>query len=148
MIVDAYHPDANFVSSRRLIVHAAPERVWRALPDLPATLRQSRWAIVAGLPLRVASAMRGEGGLGSAPVSIDRVEEGREVVLVGHHRFADFATNIYVESLGDERTAIHNVTRAKFKTRGRGLLYLAGVHVFHNLYVDWGLRRLRALAES
>lgn len=70
------------------------------------------------------------------------------MVLVGHHRFAEFATNIYVESLGVERTAIYNVTRAKFNTRGLGLVYLAGVRVFHNLYVDWGLRRLRRLAES
>jgi len=54
MIVDTYHPDANFVRARLVIVEAAADRVWRALPELPATLRQSRWAALGALPLHAA----------------------------------------------------------------------------------------------
>ena len=147
MLIDRYHRDANFVSERHLIVRAAPERVWQALPELPAALRRSRLVAVASIPLRVASALRGKKGREDEALSVDRVEEGRELVLVGHHRFADYATNVYIEALGDGRSAIRNVTRAKFSKSGLGLIYLAGVSTFHNLYIDWGLRRLRRLAE-
>src|SRR5712691_3490953 len=89
-----------------------------------------------------------EGAVLAGAFSVDRVDPGREVVLIGHHRMADFATNFYVEPTGDGRSRLHNVTRARFRTSGLGHLYLARVHVFHNPYVDWMLRALRRLAET
>ncbi len=165
MIVDAYQPDANFISARLIDIAAAPERVWEVLPELPVALRNSRWAAVAAVPLLTASVVRGQPGLGDVEFGrspwtfregavlggafeVDRIDTGREVVLIGHHRMADFATNFYVEPTGDGRSRLHNVTRARFRTSGLGHLYLAGVHVFHNPYVDWMLRALRRLAET
>ena len=147
MLIDAYEPDANFISARQVEVAARAEGLWDVLPELPAVLRNSRWATVAAVPLWVASVVRGERGLGNNAFSFDRIDPGREVVLVGHHRFADFATNFYVEPIGADRSRLHNVTRAKFKTDAIGRLYLAGVRVFHNPYVDWWLRSLKRLAE-
>jgi len=165
MIVDAYQQDANYISARQIEVGSPPERVWEVLPELPVALRHSRWATVAAVPLLAASVVRGQPGLGdiefgrspwtfregavlAGAFSVDRVDPGREVVLIGHHHMADFATNFYVEPTGDGRSRLHNVTRARFRTSGLGRLYLAGVYVFHNLYVYWMLRALRRLAET
>ena len=147
MLVDSYEPHANFISARQAEVGAPAERLWDVLPELPAVLRNSRWAAVAAVPLWVASVVRGERGLGHNAFSFDRIDPGREVVLVGHHRFADFATNFYVEPISADRSRLHNVTRARFKTAAIGRLYLAGVRVFHDPYVDWWLRSLKRLAE-
>jgi hypothetical protein len=147
VLIDAYEPDANFVSARQVEVAVPAERLWDVLPELPAVLRNSRWAAVAAVPLWVASVVRGERGLGHNAFTFDRIDQGREVVLVGHHRFADFATNFYVEPIGADRSRLHNVTRARFKTVVIGRLYLAGVRVFHDPYVDWWLRSLKRLAE-
>lgn len=147
MLIDAYEPDANFISARQVEVAAPAARLWDVLPELPAVLRRSRWAAVAAVPLWVASVIRGERGMGNNAFAFDRIDPGREVVLVGHHRFADFATNFYVEPVGADRSRLHNVTRAKFKTAAIGRLYLAGVRVFHDPYVDWWLRSLKRLAE-
>jgi hypothetical protein len=98
MIVDAYHPDANFVSARQVEVAAAPERVWEVLPELPVALRSSLLAKVGAVPLMFASVLRGEHGRGvvdfgrtpwtfregvvlAGVFSVDRVDPGREVVL-------------------------------------------------------------------
>jgi hypothetical protein len=165
MIIDSYQPDANFVSAQQLVVRAPSQRLWEVLPQLPVALTDSRFAPIAALPLWVASVVRGEprlqdidlgrqpwtlreGAVLGGAISVDRVDEGKEVVLLGHHRFADFATSFYIESLGVQLSRLHSITRANFKTEGLGHLYLAGVHVFHNVYVDWMLRRLRHLAES
>jgi hypothetical protein len=165
MIVDAYQPDANFISARRIEVGAAPERVWEVLPDLPVALRGSLFARVGAVPLLLASLLRGEHGRGvvdfgrtpwilregvvlAGAFSVDRVDAGREVVLVGRHRMAEFATNFYIEPMGGGRSRLHNVTRAKFRTTAVGRLYLAGVHVFHGVYVDSWLRALKRRAEA
>ena len=165
MIVDTYHPDANFVSARQVEVTAAPERVWEVLPELPVALRSSLLAKVGAVPLMFASVLRGEQGRGvvefgrtpwtfhegvvlAGTFLVDRVDPGREVVLVGRHRIAEFATNFYIEPMGGGRSRLYNVTRAKFRTTGLGRIYLAGVHVFHNLYVDRWLRALKGRAES
>ena len=165
MIVDAYQPDANFVSVRRIEVAAAPGRIWEVLPELPVLLRSSPWTSVAAVPLLVAALLRGERGLGAVDFgrkpwtyregevlagafAVDRVDPGKEVVLIGHHRIAEFATNFYVEPMGGGRSRLYNVTRARFRTAGLGRLYLAGVHVFHNLYVDRWLEALKRRAEG
>ena len=165
MIVDTYQPDANFISARRVDVAAPPQRVWDVLPELPVVLRNSRWAPVAAVPLWVASLLRGDPGLGNVEFgrqkwtfrkgavlagafSVDRIDPGKEVVLLGRHRFADYVTNFYVEPMSAERSRLHNVTRARFKTAGLGRFYLAGVRVFHDLYIDWMLRGLKRLAEK
>lgn len=46
------------------------------------------------------------------------------------------------------RTAIHHVTRACVARAGLGPLYLIGVHLFHDLYVEWALARLKGAAEA
>jgi len=148
VIVDGYVQEANFVSTRQIEVDATPERVWEVLPELPAVLKNSRWAAVAVVPLWVASVIRRERGSSSGVFSVDGVDPGREIVLLGHHRLADFATNLYVEPMSANRSRLHNVTRARFKTAGLGRLYLTGVRVFHDVYVDWMLRTLRRLAET
>jgi hypothetical protein len=165
VIVDAYQPDANFVSARQVVVAAVPERVWEVLPELPLLLRSSRWTRVAAVPLLVAALLRGERGLGAVDFgqkpwiyregevvagafSVDRVDPGKEVVLVGHHRMADYATNFYIEPMGAGRSRLYNVTRAKFRTAALGRLYLAGVHVFHGVYVDRWLKALKRRAEG
>ena len=165
MIVDTYHPDANFISARRVEVAAAPERVWAVLPDLPVALRASPLAKVGAVPLLLASLLRGEHGRGvvdfgrtpwtfregvvlAGAFSVDRVDPGREVVLVGHHLMAEYATNFYIEPMGSDRSRLYNVTRATFRTTGLGRIYLAGVRVFHNLYVDRWLQALKGRAEG
>src|SRR5216684_8415286 len=102
MLIDAYQPGANFVSSRGIEVAAAPERVWEVLPELPVVLGNTRWASVGALPLGVAAIVRREHGLtdngfGRRPwtlregavlsraFTVDRVDPGRELVLVGRH---------------------------------------------------------------
>jgi hypothetical protein len=165
MLIDACQPDANFVSSRQIEVAATPARVWEVLPELPVALRKTRWASAGALPLWVAAVVRREHGISdngfgrhhwslregavlSRAFTVDRVDPGREVVLVGHHSLADFATSFYVEPAGTNRSRLTNVTRAGFKTSIVGRVYLTGVHVFHNLYMDWMLRLLRRLAEA
>jgi len=165
VIVDAYQPDANFISARHLEIEAAPERVWQVLPELPVLLRNSAWAKAAALPLLVAALLRGERGSGAVDFGrrqwtyregevlagafkVDRVDPGKEVVLIGHHRMADYATNFYIEPIRTDRSRLHNVTRATFRTAGLGRVYLAGVHVFHGVYVDSWLRALKRHAEE
>lgn len=165
MIIDAYEPDANFISARRIEIATAPERVWAVLPELPVALRGSPFAKVGAVPLLLASLLRGEHSRGvvdfgrtswnfregvelAGVFSVDRVDPGREVVLVGRHRMAEFATNFYIEPMGGDRSRLYNVTRAKFRTTGLGRIYLAGVHVFHNLYVDRWLQALKRRAEG
>jgi hypothetical protein len=135
MLVDTYLPNANFISARQVEVAAAPQRVWEVLPELPVVLRSSRWAMVATVPLLFASLLRGEHGRGdhefgrkrwtfregvvlAGAFTVDRVDPGREVVLVGRHRMAEFATNFYIEPMGSDRSRLKNVTRAKFRTTG------------------------------
>jgi hypothetical protein len=164
LLIDAYQPDANFVSARRIEVATSPERLWEVLPELPVALRNTRWGSVGAIPLGVAALVRREHGItdndfGRGPwtlregavlsraFTIDRVDPGRELVLVGRHSLADFGTNFYVESIGFNRSRLTNITRARFKTSVAGRVYLIGVHVFHNLYMDWMLRALRRRAE-
>src|SRR5260370_38613442 len=164
-MVDSNHPHANFIRARHVEVAAAPERVWEVLPDLPVALRSSLLAKVGAVPLLFASLLRGEHGRGAVEFgrtpwtlregvvlagafAVDRVDPGREVVLVGRRRIAEFATNFYIEPIGAGRSRLYNVPRAKFRPTGLGHIYLAGVHVFHNLYVDRWLRALKRRAES
>jgi hypothetical protein len=173
VLIDGYVPNANFTSARQLDVAAPTSRVWQVLPDLPVLLRRSRLAIPATGPLILASFLRREMRRGditfgrkpwllregevlvgqptagaSSTLRVARIDDGREAVLEGHHRFADYATSFYIEPLGATRSRIHNVTRASFKTGGIGTLYLTGVRLFHNLYVDWMLRHIRNRAEQ
>jgi hypothetical protein len=148
VLIDDYEPAANFISARRVDVDATPERLWEVLPELPALLRASRWAPLAAVPMWVASRIRRETRSERAGFAVDRIDPGSEVVLIGHHRLADYATNLYVERVGADRSRLHNVTRARFKTTGLGPLYLAGVRVFHDQYIDWMLRALKRRAET
>src|SRR5216684_5035185 len=102
MLIDAYQPGANFVSSRGIEVAAAPERVWEVLLELPVALGNTRWASVGALPLGVAAIVRREHGLtdngfGRGPwalregaalsrtFTVGPVDPGREHELVRSH---------------------------------------------------------------
>jgi hypothetical protein len=136
-------------------------------------LRRSWLSVLASVPLILASMLRrdlrrGDVSFGRKPWSLHEgeilsgrpsagrlaalqvahIDDGREAVLVGHHRFANYATSFYIEPMGETRSRIHNVTRASFNTAGLGRLYLTGVRMFHNVYVDWMLRRIRNRAEQ
>jgi len=178
MLIDAFEPHANFVSARSVAIAAPSRRVWEALPMLPVALRRSRVAAVAALPLLAASLLRGDllrGTLpfGAAPwvlregevllgsrrdlegdavhstvLVVGPIDAGHEVVLLGRHRFASFATCFVVDPVNSRRSRTDNVTRATFTSGTVGTLYTAGVRVFHDAYTDWMLRTLRGLAEQ
>lgn len=169
MLVEEQVPGENYVNAHAVDVRASTEVVWQILPDLPGALRGVP-ASVAAVPLVVAAAFRGdlrarrparaprrieirEGAriadrLSDASIVIARVDEGREVVVTGRHRFADFALNVFLQPLGPARTRVHNVTRARFRGGALGRIYRAGVDVFHDRYVEWGLGALKHLAEE
>jgi hypothetical protein len=166
MLVDDFLVGANYVNAHSADIDAGVAAVWAALRDLPMALARPRWvALPLALPLLLAAAVRGDFSpaslrLGSARLDlrkgerigggfkvIDVVEE-KEVLLQGRHRYADYVTNVYLEPRGRQRTRVRNVTRATFKTAGLGGVYLAGVHVFHDIYIDWMLHRLKQLAEE
>jgi hypothetical protein len=46
LLVDAYEPNANFVSARSIEVEAPPQRIRKVLPELPVALGETRWASV------------------------------------------------------------------------------------------------------
>src|SRR5260370_8584617 len=110
-------------------------------------LRSSLLAKVGAVPLMFASVLRGERGRGvvefgrtpwtfregvvlAGTVLVDRVDPGREVVLVGRHLMAEFATNFYIEPMGGGRSRRYNVTRAKSRTTGRGRISPPRAHLF------------------
>ena len=154
MLIDGFEGGANFVSKRALIVAAPAGRVWEVLPQLPVALRHSRLAALAVGPLLVAAALRRDMSWGDRSFGTRawRLREGmvliREVVLLGRHRFASYASCFTVTALSRRRSRAANVTRATFVSEGLGSLYLAGVRVFHDPYTDWMLRVLKHLAES
>lgn len=166
MLVDRYLPDCNFINLHALDVEAGATALWAALPSAARRLMRPRG--VATVPLRLAALMRGdlavrrrpgepptlrEGEVIGDPFSrnslvIERVDEGREIVIKGSHRYADYVTNIYLEPLASGRTRIYNVTRAGFSRSLPGRLYLLGVRVFHDPYIEQALARLKRFVEA
>ncbi len=173
MLIDQWVPAANFVNAHRLVVDAPPAEVWQAVTEAPASIGPTGAAgAMASLVLLVATLARGEGwrrasfdrawsrgcdrgdslgdpsGTCEAGLSVVDVDEGREMVLAGAHAYAAYATNFFLEALPDDRTRVHNVTRAKFLNTIPARLYFAGVRVFHDPMMAWTLARLRHVAES
>jgi hypothetical protein len=173
MLVDGYVPGANFVNVHVVEVEAESGDVWAAIPEATARIRPAgsvsfllRAAAVArfeggcdgaGEPrLRTLRLREGEGvgdllGAYGDPEAflIERVHEGREVVLTGSHRYASYATNVYLEPVSPELTRVYNVTRARFfDATGLGRAYFLAVRLFHDPLVEVGLRRFKLAAES
>ncbi|MEV0978458.1 hypothetical protein [Streptomyces sp. NPDC049915] len=106
-----------FVDEQTALVDAEPDVVWRALGDV---LEGSwgRWGRVVRLlgcadvtasgprPLAEGSALRG--------FRVAVADPGRELTLVGRHRFASYALVFRLEAFGPEVTRVRAVTRARF----------------------------------
>ncbi len=173
MLVDDYVPGANFVNVHVVEVRAESGDVWAAIPEATARIRPA--GPVAFL-LRAAAAARFEGGCNGTGESrlrtvglregeavgdllgacgrpeaflIERIHVGREVVLTGSHRYASYATNVYLEPVSSGLTRVYNVTRARFfDATGLGRAYFLAVRLFHDPLVEAGLRRFKLSAES
>lgn len=154
--------DANYQNVHSVTVNVHAGRVWSAAERAASDFSMGG---VAAIPLAAAALMRGESprlrrgrrglrfevgdrvGTGGSGFEVAHVRPGREVVLTGRHRYAEFATNLYLEPLDGDHTRLWNVTRARFRTAGIGRVYRLGVGVFHDLYVEGALRRIKRLAE-
>ena len=167
MLIDEYLPAANFVRHVSVEVDADPEHLWEVLPDLPALFASSR---AADWLLQLAARMRRDRGsgvgaparselregagvpiperYGTTPATVVALDEGREVVCEGSHRFAKFFSNVYLERLPHGRTRVVNVTRANFRKTFTGRVYLLGVRVLHTPLVRIALRRFKEASES
>jgi hypothetical protein len=167
MFVDGYVPGANFVNAHVAEVKREPGEVWAVIPEAIARFSSAG-------PMKflrcAATAARFEGGChgkrepepptireGEAVgpcrdpdlFLIERIDEGREVVLTGFHRYASYATNLYLEPVSPELTRVYNVTRARFfDGTSLGRTYFRAVRLFHDTLVEVGLRRFKLSAES
>jgi len=139
MKIDEHVSDPNFVNAHAILVDAPQQRVWDVARSFLDNINPG---LLGKLGLAAASIVR----MGPATVSVSLVDEPNELILTGRHRFADFATNLRLEPEGD-KTRLYNVTRARFRTTPIGRVYLAGVHLFHDAYIDRALKRIKALAE-
>jgi hypothetical protein len=172
MLVDGYVPGANFVNVHVVEVQAQSADVWAALPEATARIRPAgpaAFLLRAAAVARSAGGCDGTGELGSRALSlregeevdllgacgdpgvflIEGIQEGQEVVLTGSHRYATFATNIYLEPMSLGLTRVYNVTRARFfDATGLGRAYFLAVRLFHDPLVEAGLRRFKTSAES
>ena len=145
MAVDGFVPGANYVNAHVRVVHADRAAVWRAAHDL---LDEPPIPFPADVLLTAAAVARGEGISGTAGFEIEVEDEGTELVLSGAHRYATYVTNLYLEPTDEGSTRLWNVSRARFSRSIAGRLYLAGVHVFHDVLVEGLLRRLQLTAEA
>jgi hypothetical protein len=164
MAIDAYLPGCNFRSIEWIAVEADAATVWVPLPDMPGKWTpKGLFAFMLWLASVVRRDLRRRGsdlvgrltlsegeviGYGRGAWRIEHVEEGREVVLHGSHRYADFYTNLYLEAMEGGRTRVYNVTRAHFSQSLLAKVYLLGVRVCHGPAVNIGLRRLKKVVEA
>lgn len=165
MAIDGFVPDANFENIHVMVVRANGARTWQAARRFIAGMRPRG---VAALPLLAASVLRGDIKLkrrsgepvrlragerigdpaGGVVLAVSHLDDEREIVVTGRHRFAEFATNLYVEPLGETRSRVYNVTRARFRSSPLARSYLFGVNLFHDAYVAGALRRIKRIAEA
>lgn len=169
MLVDGYVPGANFVNVHVVEVQRERGDVWTAIPMAIARIRSAGPTQLlrrAAATARFESVCHGNGepelrslvfreGEAVGPCGdpeaflIERIDEGREVVLTGSHRYASYATNVYLETVSPRLTRIYNVTRARFfDTTGLGRAYFLAVRVFHDPLIEAGLRLFKASVES
>lgn len=171
MLVDGYVPGANFLNVHVVEVQAESGDFWAAIPEATARVRpagsvgfllRAMVRFVGGCNgtgdsgLRTLSLREGEavgdllGACGDPEAFlIERIHEGREVVLTGSHRYASYATNVYLEPVSPGLTRVYNVTRARFfDETGLGRAYFLAVRLFHDPLVEEGLRRFKLAAES
>ncbi|POX55977.1 hypothetical protein C3489_07400 [Streptomyces sp. Ru71] len=94
-----------FVDEHTVLVAAEPDAVWRGLREVvDRSFTRERWAVVVRL-------------LGCADRSgfrVAGVDPGRELALVGRHRFSSYALVFRLDAVGAERTRVRAVTRARF----------------------------------
>jgi len=149
MAVSGLIPDANYLNVHSITIVAEPAEVWSALLELPSALRHSPVARVITIPLLVAAIFRRDFRRIQGPwLALRPVREEREALVQGQHRYASFAANVCLEPDGPARTRVYNVTRARFSRSGLGSIYLLGVHLFHDLYIEWLLHALKQAVEA
>lgn len=160
MAVDALMPGCNYVNAHAIEAAASPGDVWAALPAVAeAGLRSAPASVLLGLaalarleqPRRFPRRMPTEPGgwiaAGGATFTVVHSDPGRELVLAGRHRYAEYAAGFFLEPAGGEGTRVYQVTRARFRRTLAGRLYFLGVRVFHDALVEGALRRLVRAAE-
>ena len=158
MLVNGYLPDCDYVNIHAVDINANAACVWDALPDvLPSLFTNplSRGALALAALVRLERPRTGPAqravlfkqGESVGPFRIDRIDEGREVVFAGSHRYSNYVANLYLEPLPDERTRLYMVTRANFPGF-ISRLYFFGVRLFHDPLVDGALRRARRRIEA
>lgn len=108
-----------FVDEHATVVVAPPPRVWEALlRSAEATTKgpaSGRFAALVGCADTAASGPRPlDTGSAFPGFHVGAAVEGRELELLGSHRFSSYALIFRLEDLGDGRVRVRAETRAEF----------------------------------
>jgi hypothetical protein len=157
MLINAYLPGCEYWNAHAVDMRAGSAQVWGVLPDVfPSMFAIPLIRAALGMAALVrlerprrgpARAIRLKEGESEDGFRVDRIDEGREVVFTGSHRYSQYAVNLYIESLSNERTRLYMVTRAYFPGFV-SRLYFIGVRLFHDRIVEGGLRRAKRRIEA
>ncbi|MFE6285438.1 hypothetical protein [Streptomyces sp. NPDC057877] len=132
-----------YVDEHTTLVAADADTVWRALSEaLDASFAGGRYARLVGCADRTASGPRPLAEGSTIPgFRVVTAERGRELALVGRHRFSLYALVLRLDGAGPAHTLLRAETRAAFPGTGgrlyRRLVIGTGGHAF-------GMRRLLA----
>jgi hypothetical protein len=88
-----------------------------------------------------------EKGFGATYFTIDNLNEFKEVVAIGEHKFSQYVANFYLEEIGSNKTRLYQVTRANFPGI-KGKIYLIAVLLFHDVIVEDVLNGIKNFIEN
>ncbi|MEV2215237.1 hypothetical protein AB0H86_28040 [Streptomyces sp. NPDC050997] len=117
------------VDEHTTVVAAEPAAVWRGIGDVLdrsfASVRSARYARLLGCADRTVSGPRpvAEGSTFQG-LRVAAARPGRELVLVGRHRFSTYALVFRLDEAGPGRTRLRAETRARFPGPVGGLYRL------------------------